>query len=183
MNVFDSGGAAFDRVWLGTTAGITNNGQTRPLYWRGSLPVGKTGYTSIPGGSAGSAAALGGFGLAVSARSAHPQQAIELVRFLIHVRVQSSKDESINAKQPEVYNLPWVLDPHGNSEKPIQRGSVVVNRPYVEAGRQYQQVSAAYISAVHSVLMGERGAPEAAAELEKRLIKLTGFSTGPPRTD
>jgi len=183
MNVFDSGGAAFDRVWLGTTAGISSSGQTRPLYWRGSLPVGKTGYTSIPSGSAGSAAALGGFGLAVSSRSARPQQAIELVRFLIHAKVQSSKIESANAKKPEVYNLPWVLDPRSNSEKPTQHRSIVVNRPFVEAGRQYEQVSAAYISAVHSVLMGQRGAPEAAAELEKRLVKLTGLSTGPPRTD
>jgi len=34
---------------------------------------------------------------------------------------------------------------------------------------------------VHSVLTGERRAPEAAADLEKQLIKITGFNTGPPR--
>ena len=35
---------------------------------------------------------------------------------------------------------------------------------------------------MRSVLTGQRGAPEAAAELEKRLIEITGFSAGPPKT-
>ena len=184
MNVFDSGGAAFDRVWLGTTSSIVNSGQTRQLYSRSSLPVGKTGYTSIPSGSVRSAGALGGFGLAVSRRSVHPQQAIELVRFLIRAKIQSSENgESAFAKHVEFYNVPWVLQSHNHSEKSIQHRSGVVNRPFVEAARQYEQVSGAYISAVHSVLTGERGAPEAAAELEKRLVKITGFNTGPPETD
>ena len=43
-------------------------------------------------------------------------------------------------------------------------------------------VAKAYIAAVHSVLTGQSGAPEAAAELERQLIKITGFGTGPPKT-
>jgi trehalose/maltose transport system substrate-binding protein len=51
-------------------------------------------------------------------------------------------------------------------------------------GRAYEQVAWAYIGAVHSVLIGQRGASEAAAELEleKQLIKMMGFTTGPPKT-
>ena len=35
---------------------------------------------------------------------------------------------------------------------------------------------------MHSVLTGKREAAEAAAELEKQLIEITGFSAGPPKT-
>jgi hypothetical protein len=34
---------------------------------------------------------------------------------------------------------------------------------------------------VHSVLAGERSAPTAAAALEKQLVAITGFKTGPPK--
>src|SRR5258706_2603058 len=58
----------------------------------------------------------------------------------------------------------------------------IVARPSVAAGSTYKQVSRAYIDAVHSVLTGQRGAPEAAAELEKQLIEITGFSAGRLKT-
>jgi hypothetical protein len=38
------------------------------------------------------------------------------------------------------------------------------------------------MTAVHSVLSAEKKAPEAAAVLEKRLVEITGFKTGPPLT-
>jgi trehalose/maltose transport system substrate-binding protein len=41
-------------------------------------------------------------------------------------------------------------------------------------------VARAYIAAVHSVLTGEKPAPEAAAALEKELARITGFPIGPP---
>jgi trehalose/maltose transport system substrate-binding protein len=59
----------------------------------------------------------------------------------------------------------------------------VVSRPSGVAGRSYDQVSSAYSKAVHSVLTGERSAPEAAEELEKYLVKITGFPSGPPRSN
>ena len=37
------------------------------------------------------------------------------------------------------------------------------------------------MSAVHSVLTGEKDAKQAAVELEKQLIHLTGFQTGQPK--
>jgi hypothetical protein len=49
-------------------------------------------------------------------------------------------------------------------------------------GRTYEQVARAYSGAVRSVLTGQRGAPEAAADVERQLIKITGFTTGPPQT-
>jgi hypothetical protein len=51
----------------------------------------------------------------------------------------------------------------------------------MEAGQFYEQVTRAYIEAVHSVLVGSRAAPEAASELQKQLINITGFRTGTPK--
>jgi len=64
-------------------------------------------------------------------------------------------------------------------EKLIQRENVV-QRPAIEAGNQYTQVSRAYVAAVHAVLTGQKKAADAAAELEKRLIEMTGFRKGVP---
>lgn len=59
---------------------------------------------------------------------------------------------------------------------------MIVARPSIETGIAYKAVSKAYSDAVHSVLTGEKSAPESAAALEKELIKITGFHPGPPKT-
>src|SRR5258706_7484161 len=61
-----------------------------------------------------------------------------------------------------------------------QNGSGVVSRPSSITERKYEDVARAYIRAVHSVLTGKTRAPEAAAGLEKELVGITGFKTGPP---
>ena len=182
-NIFDSGGAAFSRVWGPTT--ITPSGQFRLHHLRNSMKASWTGYTRIPGGPGGRAGTLGGSGIAVSRHSAYAQEAIELARFLIREEIHSSEREQSAsadpAAQPTVYDLPSISDLHKPSEKWSQSKSGVVSRPSAEAGDKYEQVTRAYFGAVRSVLTGQRGAPEAAAELEKQLIKITGFSTGPPK--
>jgi trehalose/maltose transport system substrate-binding protein len=183
-NVLDSGGAAFGRVWGGIT--IAHGGRSRLLHWRTSLNVGRTGYTSIPGGRGGRAGTLGGSGLAVSGHSLHPREAIELVRFLNRAEIHSNEqDESASVNrsaQPEFYDLPSFPDLHHHSGETRQPKSGVVGRPSSVAGRTYEQVARAYSGAVRSVLTGQRRAPEAAAEVERQLIKITGFTTGPPQT-
>jgi hypothetical protein len=59
----------------------------------------------------------------------------------------------------------------------------LVSRPSTVAGYSYEDVSDAYAKAVHSVLIGERGASVAAASLEKQLVARTGFRVGAPKTD
>ena len=181
MNAFGSGKAAFNRVWLGTT--ITTRGQSPQVYWRNLNPVVETGFTSMPSGPGGSASTLGGSGLAVSRYSAYPSEAIEFVRFLVRAQIQSNEDrKSAPPDGFEVYSPPSALDQQGDSQKQIQHPIRLVNRPSVEAGGRYKEVSAAYAAAVHSVLTGQKSAPEAAAELEKQLIEITGFRTGPAKT-
>jgi trehalose/maltose transport system substrate-binding protein len=173
MNVWDSGGAAFWRTW---------QWDYRLTHWQESKMLNKIGYTSMPGGPGGRAGTLGGIGLAVSQSSAHPQEAIAFIRFCIRRELQSRED---NAKtkppqQPELYDLPMILDPYGHSAATNQNKSGVVTRPSIILDDAYERVSRAYFQAVHSALIGERSAPEAAAVLEKQLIEITGFKTGLP---
>jgi ABC-type glycerol-3-phosphate transport system substrate-binding protein len=137
----------------------------------------------MPGGAGGSAGTLGGTGTAVSAHSTHRKEAIALLRFQLHALMQDGgKDNgSSGPVQAEFSEPPSILDSRVSPVASNQRASIVA-RPSVAAGSAYKQVSRAYIDAVRSVLTGQRGAPEAAAELEKRLIEITGFSSGPPKT-
>jgi trehalose/maltose transport system substrate-binding protein len=179
MSVLDSGGAAFGRVWGGTT--ITPGRQFRLHHLRSALTVSRTGYTSVPGGPGGRAGTLGGSGMAVSRHSVHPQEAMELVRFLTHAEVQSGEQEESATAQVKVNDLPSLSGPMNHSEKSRGHRSGVVIRPSNVVGAKYEEVTRAYFGAVHAVLTGDKGAPEAAAELEKQLIKITGFRAGPPK--
>jgi hypothetical protein len=122
--------------------------------------------------------------LAVSAHSLHPQEAIELVRFLVRAQIQSSglKAGAKLAAQPDALEVPSIADRHGRPESFHQNGnqSGVARRPSDISGRAYDQVAKAYIGAVHSVLTGQRAAPDAAADLELQLIKITGFRARRP---
>ncbi len=177
MNVFDSGGAAFDRVWLGTS--IARSGPSSQVHWRNLDPRVKAGFTSLPGGPGGSAGILGGSGLAVSRYSAYPQEAVKLIHFLMRAQIESiEKRGRAPGNQPEFYNAAPLSD---HSDKSIQN-AFVVHRPSIETGSQYTKVSTTFVGALHAVLTGQNGAPQAAAELEQQLIQITGFRPGPPQT-
>jgi trehalose/maltose transport system substrate-binding protein len=126
---------------------------------------------------------LGGWGFAVSRLSAHPREALELVRFLTRrdVQVKRFRVLSLPPTLPELYNLPEVREPNPRFNLLSQAfRTVVVTRPSNVTGKKYQDVTDAYMQAVHSVLTREKGAPEAAAALEKELVRITGFKKGPP---
>jgi trehalose/maltose transport system substrate-binding protein len=152
------------------------------LHWRSSLAEGKTGYTTIPGGAGGWAGTLGGAGLAVGSHSGHAKEAIELVRFLIRAEMAASGKEEASAGKSQLEERPSAAD--SGSLKPAEgevQSSGVVSRPSSETGAKYEQVTRAYIAAVHGVLTGQVRADVAARELEKELVKETGFRTGPPK--
>jgi trehalose/maltose transport system substrate-binding protein len=82
---------------------------------------------------------------------------------------------------PELYNVPEVLEPNPRFDLLSQAFRTgIVSRPSNVTGKKYQEVTDAYIKAVHSVLTGEKGAAEAAAALEDELVHTTGFKKGPP---
>jgi len=175
LSVWNAGNAAFRRSWEWGYS----------LIQPSESPVrDRTGFTSMPGGRGGRVGTLGGYGLAVSRSSAHPREAVALIRFLIARDLRSKADPSHPepAAEPQLYNLPQVLLAYAPSPQLSPQTSRVVSRPSNVTGHTYEHVTEAYIQAVHSVLTGERSAPVAAAALEKQLVAITGFKTGPPKT-
>jgi trehalose/maltose transport system substrate-binding protein len=148
---------------------------------RGSPLESVTGYAAIPGGPGGRVGTLGGSGLAVSAHSLHRQEAIELVRFLVRAQIQSSKLDAGSTldAQPDALEVPSVVDRHGRPGSGNESG--IARRPSNVSGRAYDRIAQAYIGAVHSVLTGQKAAPDAAADLEHHLIETTGFRAGLPK--
>jgi trehalose/maltose transport system substrate-binding protein len=174
LNVWVAGNAAFMRHW--PSAYIDSQAT-------GSLIRDKFDTALLPGGKAGQVGTVGGWGLAVSRSSAHPQESLQLVRYLTgrDVQVKRARVLSQPPTLPELYNLPEVLGPNPRFallRQSFQTG--IVSRPSEVTGKKYEDVSDAYIQAVHSVLTREKSAPEAAAALENKLVDITGFKNGPP---
>jgi trehalose/maltose transport system substrate-binding protein len=174
LNVWVAGDAAFMRNW--PTAYVDSQAAGSPI--RNKFDIGL-----LPGGKSRRVGTSGGAGLAVSRFSAHPREALELIRYLSRrdVQVKRSRVLSEPPTLPELYNLPEVLGPNprfGLLSKAFQTG--MVSRPSNVTGSKYQDVSDAYMQAVHSVLTGEKNAPEAAAALENELVHVTGFRMGRP---
>jgi trehalose/maltose transport system substrate-binding protein len=141
------------------------------------------GITSIPAGNNAQAATLGGFGLGLSRASTHNAEALQLIRFLVHREIETEEARAAYESQnwPELYDPTAILRAKRNSaDNRKQQVSGVVARPSTVAGEKYEAVSRAYIQAVRSVLLGQSKAPEAAASLERELVRITGFKTGPP---
>jgi trehalose/maltose transport system substrate-binding protein len=175
LNVWVAGDAAFMRHW--PSAYLDSQAAGSPIR-------NKFGTALLPGGKAGRVGTLGGWGLAISRSSAHPREALQLVRYLTgrDMQVKRSRVLSQPPTLPELYNLPEVLAPNPRFEilnQAFRNGMVL--RPSNVTGKKYQDVTDAYIQAVHSVLAGEKGAPEAAAALENELVRITGFKKGPPK--
>ena len=174
LNVWVAGDAAFMRNW--PSAYVDSQAV-------GSAIRNKFDTALLPGGTAGRVGTFGGWGLAVSRFSAHPREALALVRYLTRrdVQVRRSRLLSQPPTLPELYNLPEVSEPNPRFDllnQAFRTGTVL--RPSNVTGNKYQDVTDAYIQAVHSVLTGEKRAPEAAATLEKELVRITGFKKGPP---
>lgn len=183
-NVFDSGRAVFARDWGGELGGSsTSPEQLRLLHWGHKLPAGKVGYTILPSGSTVRASTLGGLGLAVSRYSLHPREDAALIQFLLREQIESmEKGTGLNlSSQVVVYDVAPAVDSNNNSENSGPLKTILISRPTTVAAGSYEEVTRAYFGAVHSVLTGERPAPEATADLEKYLVKITGLRSGPPR--
>ncbi len=173
-NVWQSGNAAFMRNWP-YTYGL---GQMAASAIKGRFDV-----TLLPSGGAQPTGALGGWQLAVSRQSTHRREAIEFVRYMTSRRVQSQRAVAVSYLPtiPALYDDPQVLaaNPYYGRLKGVLLGGAL-SRPSAVTGRSYNDVSAAYSSAVHSVLTGEVAAEAALAGLETRIAAITGLRPGAP---
>jgi trehalose/maltose transport system substrate-binding protein len=147
-----------------------------------SSMYGKMGVTSVPSGKIG-VATFGGFGLGISGKTKHAQEAIALVKFLSHkeAELEAASTSAALPKGTMLYRLPTMLKAYSRSIPPTQLpGDGIVSRPSALVGKKYEVVSRAYAEAVHSVLTGRTSGPQAAAALETELEHITGFPKGSP---
>jgi trehalose/maltose transport system substrate-binding protein len=174
LNVWVAGDVAFMRHW--PSAYVDSQAPGSPIRNKFDMAL-------LPGSKAGGVGTLGGWGLAISRFSAHRQEALKLVRFLTRrdVQVQRSRVLSEPPTLRELYNLAEVRESNPRFDLLSQAFRAgIVSRPSNVTGAKYQEVTDAYIQAVHSVLTGEKSAPEGAAALEHDLVHITGFKTGRP---
>jgi trehalose/maltose transport system substrate-binding protein len=174
LNVWMAGDAAFMRNW--TSAYVDSQAAGSPIH-------NKFDVSLLPGGKAGRLGTLGGTGLAVSRFSTHPREAVELVRYLISRDVQIRRSRLLTEAptRPELYDLAEAREPNPRFAQLSQAFRTgIVSRPSNLTGKKYEEVSNAYMQAVHSVLTGERSGPESAQALENELVRITGFKKGPP---
>jgi trehalose/maltose transport system substrate-binding protein len=172
LNTWVAGDAAFMRNW--PIAYVDS--QAAASLVRNNFDV-----APVPGGKAGHVGTLGGIGLAVSRFSVHPREALALVRYLCSrdAQVKHSRVLSEAPTLSDLYDLPEVLGPNSRLTLLSQAFRTgIVSRPSNVTGKKYQDVSDAYMQAVHSVLTREKKAPEAAAALENELVHITGFKKG-----
>lgn len=168
--VWQLGNAVFMRNW--PYAYALGNGDD-------SAVKGKFDVAPLPAGDgegAGSAATLGGWNVAVSKYSQHPDEAIALAKFLASTEVQ--KERAIKQSNlptiPSLYEDADVLaaSPFMANWKAIFEQAVP--RPSAPTKTDYNEVSSLFWSAVHNTLSGNGTAAENLEILEADLEELKG---------
>lgn len=164
--VFQSGNALFMRNWPYAWA----------LMQKNDSPVkDKVGIAPMPGLQAeGGRSAVGGWQLGVSRYSKHADLAADLVLYMTSATVQRERaiQGAFNPTRPALYADKEVIaaNPHMPAlQTIIAKG---VNRPSIQTGLKYPQVSQSLWYAAHDVLSGRMNGEEAVARLEKRLQRI-----------
>jgi trehalose/maltose transport system substrate-binding protein len=173
LNAFRAGNAAFLRYWSGGVAGGSES----------SAIDGRFAATVLPAGPHGRAQTMGGFHLAVSRYSMHPQESVRLVLYLTSGPIQLRRALT-RSRLPtilQLYQDPALAHAFPYAATLGTAGAAGwVARPSTIAGSRYAAVSQQYYQTVHRILSNEAAAPEALAALELKLVELTGLRPGAP---
>lgn len=173
-NVWQAGNAAFMRNWpYAYSLGNADDSEIQGLF----------DVSPLPGATAGqSAATLGGWQLAVSRYSAHPEEAAKLAFFMASAEQQKIRaiDYSLNPTIESLYDDSEVIDANPFFADLFDVFTNAVARPSTVTAPNYSGVSSLFFNSVHSVLTGSTDAANALAELELDLEDETGFPTGSP---
>ncbi len=170
--LFKAGRAVYMRHWSSIFAATQG---------ADSQVKGRVGVTILPRGEPGGqhAAALGGWNLAVSRHSEHPQEAADLVLYLTGAQEQKRRAiaGSFPPTRPALYQDPEVLAAHPYFASLEDSLVSAVPRPSSVTGQHYPEVSEAVWDSVHAVLTGKAEAPDALTSLESRLSRLSRGGT------
>jgi trehalose/maltose transport system substrate-binding protein len=173
--VWQNGNAAFMRNWpYAFSLGNADD----------SVISGEFGVSPLPGVTAGNGAAtLGGWQLAVSKYSDHPEEAAKLAFFLASEAEQKTRAivGSLNPTIESLYSDADVLEAAPFFGSLFDVFTSAVARPSTATAPQYSDTSSLFFNAVHSVLTGNSNAEDAFLELELDLQDLhPDFETGAP---
>ena len=165
--LWEAGNAAFMRNWPYAYA----LGQRE-----GSAVRGRFDVMPLPQGAAGSAAALGGWQLAVSRHSRFPQQAVELVRFMTSAEAQEFRAirGAYNPTRRSLYQDPDVLAANPFFARMPEILMAAVARPSTVTAAAYDSVSTAFQTEVFRVLQGAVSPEVALSALEQQLVRIRG---------
>jgi len=173
-NMWQAGNAAFMRNWpYAYSLGNASD----------SVIAGKFDVSPLPAGKSGrGAATLGGWQLAVSKYSLHPDEAAKLALFLTSAGEQKTRaiEGSFLPTIQFLYNDQQVCDANPFICKLLNVFTNAVARPSTATAPHYNEVSTAFFQGVHSVLTGDKDATTAVEEMELDLEDITGFPTGQP---
>lgn len=172
--VWQAGNAAFMRNWpYAYSLGQADDSVIKDKFGVAVLPAGKSGN---------GAATLGGWQLAVSRYSEHPEEAAKLALFMASAEEQKIRaiEGSFNPTIASLYEDPEVLEASPFFGDLYDVFVNAVARPSTVTAPQYAETSTLYYNAVHSVLTGNSNAEDALAGLELDLQDLLGFDTGTP---
>ncbi|TPJ18160.1 ABC transporter substrate-binding protein [Mesorhizobium sp. B2-7-2] len=166
--VWQTGNAVFMRNW--PYAYALGNSENSPI-------KGKFDVAPLPAGEGGHpAATLGGWNLAVSRYSKHPDEAIDLVKFIASREMQKYRTLRTS-------NLPTIPalydDPDIARQQPIvpRWKEIFLNaqpRPSATARIKYNEASSQFWTAVHDTISGQGAAADNLADLGARLTRLKG---------
>ena len=166
--VFQSGNAVFMRNW--PYAWALGNAADSPIR-------GRIGVVALPvGGPDGhQTGTLGGWQLAVSRYSRHPELAADLVQHLTAYAEQKRRaiEGSYNPAIPALYRDKEVLAAVPFFGTLYTTFEHAVARPSRIAGSKYARVSAEFYYTVHDVLGGKTEAAPALAALQSKLTRLS----------
>jgi trehalose/maltose transport system substrate-binding protein len=168
MNIWDEGQTAFMRNWASSFSHVAE--RSAKANW--SFAV-----APLPKGPGGHRGALGGLGMGVSKYAANRQMAIKALLELTDERHDLARLMATNGipTHLSVSRRTDVRERTSLLAVSAQLLQGLVARPSSMTGPNYDQVSREYAAAVNSVLR-RTATPEAAtAELEKRLLTLTGL--------
>jgi trehalose/maltose transport system substrate-binding protein len=141
----------------------------------------KVGVVALPKGGADGrhAAALGGWQLAVSKYSKHPEIAADLVMHLTSKEVQKQRaiQGSYNPTIAELYKDQDVLTATPFFGQLYDTFVNAVPRPSTATGSKYNQVSNEFWNAVYATLSGKTPADKSLQELQQKLDDMSRGGT------
>ncbi len=166
--LWQEGRAAFMRNWpYAYTRGNEGTSKIKGLFESAPLPKG-------PGGQ--SAAALGGWQLAVNKYSRFPKEAAALIRYVTSAEAQKYRaiNSGENPTRRSLYTDPKVLaaNPFWKGFPKVLEGAV--SRPSGVTASKYDVVSTAFYNTVNSVLSGNVETSKALLNLQASLSSIKG---------